>query len=63
MFKLDETQTGGDLEYHTDYEGKLVVDENGEPIPIHICLCAAHGPSECVCGAWDDVPWDDWHDY
>jgi len=19
-----------------------------------ICTCAAHGPSECVCGAWDD---------
>lgn len=18
-----------------------------------ICLCAAHGPSECCCGAWD----------
>lgn len=19
------------------------------------CSCAAHGPSECVCGAWDDT--------
>ena len=18
-----------------------------------VCLCAAHGPSECCCGAWD----------
>ena len=19
------------------------------------CSCAAHGPSECICGAWDDT--------
>jgi hypothetical protein len=31
----------------------------------HLCRCAAWNPSECLCGAWDDVPYydDDDDDY
>lgn len=44
-------------EYHADDEGKPLREENGDLIPAHICLCWAHGPSECVCGAWDrEIP-------
>lgn len=47
------------VEYHCDYEGNLLLDSEGEPIPASICICAAHGPHECCCGAWDDVTdWD-----
>lgn len=30
-----------------------VTDEEGYPIPKHICICAAHSWSECCCGAFD----------
>ena len=31
--------------------------DDGEIIPAHICLCAAHSAYECACGAWDvEVP-------
>lgn len=31
--------------------------DDGELIPSHICLCAAHSAYECACGAWDvEVP-------
>ena len=49
--------------FHADDDGVVILDEDGEPIPAHICLCFAHCPSECGCGAWciplpgDD---DDW---
>jgi len=33
----------------------LILDEEGKVIPSNICLCAARAPSECACGAWDDV--------
>jgi hypothetical protein len=29
----------------------------------HLCTCAAWNPSECICGAWDDVPYyNDYYD-
>lgn len=33
----------------------LILDEERNVIPSSICLCAARAPSECMCGAWDDV--------
>ena len=47
-------------EYHLNWDGKLLLDEQGEPIPKSICICFAHEPNECVCGAWDDV--EGWYD-
>lgn len=47
-----EAEQDEDL-YHVDYDGKLILDEGGEPIPKTICLCAAHSSNECCCGAWD----------
>lgn len=49
-------------EYHRDYDGNIILDENGEPIPLSICICAAWEPNECVCGAWDDVDINEWYD-
>jgi hypothetical protein len=40
-------------DYHVDYDGELILDEDGEPILKTICLCAAHSSNECCCGAWD----------
>lgn len=51
----------GMIEYHTQDDGSLMLDENGEPIPKTICICAAREPMECVCGAWDDVDLDTWY--
>lgn len=51
--------TGNNI-YHTDDEGNILYDENDEPIPLTICICAAREPNECICGAWDDV--DDWYE-
>jgi len=45
------------MEYHKNYDGELILDEEGEPIPTDICLCHAYEPSECCCGAWDDIPY------
>lgn len=39
--------------YHSDYEGTPLLDEDGEPVPSDICICAAHSAYECSCGAWD----------
>lgn len=39
---------------------KYLLDENDQPIPRTICLCAARSPNECCCGAWDDVDLDDY---
>lgn len=44
-----------DNEFHRDADGELILDEDSNPIPSGICLCSAHSPSECICGAWDDV--------
>lgn len=46
--------------YHVDFDGNIILDEDGEPIPTTICICHAFEPNECVCGAWDNV--DDWYD-
>lgn len=43
-------------------ELELILDENGHPISCDICLCAAREPSECCCGAWDDVDLHSWYD-
>ncbi len=45
-----------EVEYHVDFDGDLILDENDQPIPKTICLCFARSLYECVCGAWDDVP-------
>lgn len=49
-------------EYHIDDDGNLILDELGRPIPNTVCLCYAHEPSECLCGAWDDIV-EDWYKY
>lgn len=38
--------------YHKQ-DGKYLLDEFGNKIPSHICICFAHSISDCVCGAWD----------
>lgn len=38
--------------YHAR-DGELLREENGDPIPAHVCICWAHNEYECVCGAWD----------
>ena len=48
------------MDYHTDLDGNLILDEDGNPIDSAVCICAAWNPFECVCGAWDDVT--DWYD-
>lgn len=48
-------------DYHKDSDGNILLDENGEPIPTTICICAAWEPSECCCGAWNNV-YNDWYD-
>ncbi len=47
------TVTLDGVEYHSDERGFLLRDEDGDAIPAHICICAAHGEHECCCGAWD----------
>jgi hypothetical protein len=63
-----ETEDGtfhGQLIYGDDDEiigEELLLDESGDPIPISICLCFAHAPSECCCETtgWDNYRyWDD----
>lgn len=39
--------------HHLNWDRSLVLDENDNPIPLHICVCFAHSSSECCCGAWD----------
>ena len=42
-------------DYHFDtYTGKFLIDERGELIPAHICICFARDKFECGCGAWYD---------
>ena len=49
-----------EVEYHKNSDGEFILDEDGDKIPTSLCLCNAHEPSECMCGAWDDVEgWDD----
>lgn len=31
---------------------KPITDEDGNFIPAHQCICAAHSSDECICGAW-----------
>ena len=71
--------------YHTedvydendDYIGwKYILDENGSKIPLGICLCHAHSPTECesgssepnepcgcACNSWTDNDYDYDDDY
>lgn len=49
---MSYTITIDNEEYHAE-DGEPILDENGEPIPKHICICAAHNAYECCCGAWD----------
>ena len=55
--------------YHTediydkndDYIGwKYILDENGDKIPLGICLCHAFTASECgcSCNSWTDSDYD-----
>lgn len=39
---------------------ELILDENGLPIPLSICLCFAHEPGECCCNttSWDNYRYD-----
>ncbi len=40
--------------FHIDpYDGSLILDDDGEPIPKTICICHAYNKFSCVCGAWD----------
>lgn len=50
----------GDIAYHADDDGELLLDEDDDPIPAYICICFAHSDNECVCGAWSrPLPGDD----
>ena len=51
------------MDYHTDLDGNLILDEDGNPIDSAVCICAAWNPFECVCGAWDDVDSNLWADF
>lgn len=70
MLTLKEAEDG--LLYHAqreyddsteDYkeESEFILDENGDKIPAHICLCFAHEPSECCCAttSWEGYRYDD----
>lgn len=47
-------------EYHADDDGIVILDEDGDPIPSHVCICHAYSDTECVCSAWDrPLPNDD----
>lgn len=52
MLKSASEPDDDETKYHLDYEGNYLLDEDGEKIPAHICICAAWDESECVCGAW-----------
>lgn len=51
-----------DKPYHSEEmydDGGNIIDErpilvDGEMVPKHKCICCAYGPSECICGAWDE---------
>jgi hypothetical protein len=49
------------MEFHTDLDGNLILDEDGNPVEKSICICGAWEPTECACGAWDDVNLDEWY--
>ena len=42
-------------------EYELILDESGYPISAKTCICHAFEPTECICGAWDDIDVDDWY--
>lgn len=41
------------IHYHVDEDENPILDEEGDLIPEHICICYAHGYNDCCCGAWD----------
>jgi hypothetical protein len=46
-----------------EYEGgEWILDESGNKIPDHICLCFAYEHGECCCGctSWDNYRYDGW---
>jgi len=65
MIEIDGVYYHSTEIYDDNYENvigeELVLDEQGEPIPSTICICAAHEPNECCCGAWDDVDPVEWY--
>ena len=42
-------------DYHRDSDGELLLDEDGDPIPLSVCICHAYEPSECgcECDSWE----------
>lgn len=34
---------------HLDDDGNPLLDEDGSTIPLSVCLCFAHTPTECAC--------------
>lgn len=44
----NEQELGDDTDYL-----ELILEEDGEPIPKSICICAAHADDTCICGSWD----------
>lgn len=40
---------------------RYILDENGNKIPLEICICYAREPSECGCNcnSWGDYHYDD----
>lgn len=47
---------------YEDYDERFILDENGDKIPVTICLCNAYKPSECCC-AHDWSNYQDEYDY
>ena len=36
-------------DYHKDSDGDFLLDEDGDPIPLSVCICHAYEASECCC--------------
>lgn len=49
-----------DLEQYKD-EAELILDEDGDPISLDVCLCHAYTPTECCCAttSWKNYRYDD----
>lgn len=51
-------------EYHWDSNrNDWYYDEQGERIPLSVCLCAAREPSECGCDCNSWGNYKDWSDF
>lgn len=56
--------------YHADDDGIVILDEDGDPIPSHICICHAYSDNECICNAFsrpipneNDYDWVSMNDF